>query len=259
MSSDRKRRAAVIAAMFLLVVSQWMYCMLMFSAVRDTFMLCAELAFFFVFYLLLLFDLPPVVTGLTAIAGCAVFCVVYLLTQFDNQMYHFLPLIYLPALLFPVAQKAAWRNVDGFVCLTMRVLCCQLIPIAQILAVFFVQKSIQLHLNFSAVIGIVFVAVVMLLLCALYLVVAFSAKRMTNAKKQAELRRMRFFFDFAIIPMLLTIPMCVQFSETVVINNAMILWLLNLFVLYEQKNPLVCTFASRFKKRFDVFLASDDA
>ena len=257
MNDQTRSRVRLLLALLLLFFARWLFDTLTYIADPADPVFYLELGYCLVFYMLCVFCRSPLVPFLwTALVGAAL-SVCFLSTQYDNELRHLLPIVCCPAFLFPLSQfslveKKGKGALSGV--LTFLVFASPFVLPG--ILVFLSAKIGQYRDSYFSSNSISF-AFFMLLLAALYLLIAFLPLEKGFAAEKKTQSRLRFNYVFAVLAMLEVIFIRPYYYSSSLLRLFPFLWLIDLVFLYERQDQLVCSFVARMKKRLERFLRSD--
>ena len=252
-----KRRLGFVALLAILFLTHWVYYMVSFGILLSDVQVLLELLYLFVFYAMLVLALPSALLIVWMAFGCAGLCFYYGLFSDSPDQSWLLPLFFLSALVFCLSAGETEKNhrLSSALLSALMNLC----PWMNAVVAGYLLITGKANMYFSS--RCIFGVVALLVIGGLYLVILrVSAKIENGAKRMAQsLRQCRIPFVFAAICIGESVFLAFIFPGVTFSNTMPLLWILDLFILYDQKNPLVCAFVSRFKKRLNAFLTSGNA
>lgn len=255
-----KKIILTILALVLFLFTRWVFLLIEINAAVDLGYFIVEGILIVLIYSISLFSISKVINGAVAILGCAGLCVYSFCLDGAVTTTTFYPLTLLPVFLFFISQYKSKVTDGNAVRVVWKVLMTGYM-IGFPVAIGYVIFGGLLEPGKVSVYAIfIFVAVI---LVYYYVLMQMREKSMKNKKqknkkhsslspseKSAEDRWIRFGFLFACIALLENGIYLVLVKDDVMVHVIPLLWVINLFFLYDQGHTAVCQSANSIKEKF---------
>ncbi|MBR0414495.1 MAG: hypothetical protein IJI67_05465 [Clostridia bacterium] len=242
--NDRKHLLIIIAALVLLFATRWMYCQLTSKVVgmSDTILFAAQSAFFVLFYAMSVMRASKIALFGCACAGAVLLAV--LQGIMGGAFSALAVLAFLPALVFFANQIPAQASRGVVDKITTALLCA--FPL--VMAVLFVVSIAVNGWNISA--KLLYYPVALIAIAGLYRA-AFAAKQPNSRKAFAKNTGDAPAAKIVVIATFFTVILgglfLVNEGQVLLTHSVLVIWVVNLFVLYERKHSRVSAFSENIK------------
>ena len=247
MKIEKKSRIFSSIALFLLLMAQLMFSLLIFNDDQSDPMLYAGLVYPFVFYLLCLFGAPLIFPLLWSIFGCAALCVGYYIMELDNVSFHLVSLYALAPCIFLITQLSVVSQKENRTFFSVCALLSRLLPLAQLGLILYLVLPMNSFDEDILKDDALYHTVVFLFLVVLYVWISFSVRNLKGVEKR-RVTRFRLSFILAAVSILETLVISRLSMSFALLRSIPLLWVLNLIFLHAAGNPFVCAFAAKCKK-----------
>lgn len=251
-----------MTALLFLLVTRFLFFRLELDSGVSILRFALEGALYLLIYGMCLFELPPVIPGISLLLGCVALGFFYGFSSRAKPMEWLLPLTYFPAFLFFIEQFGVQEQdkKSGFLKICRWLLC--IYPVVLLVALLYVYFE---HPQHADTLPFIYGMLLFLAVGGIYGFVA-STKTATRTQKKTKKTERQKTDNLAVntkqsfilaTVIIVETGLFLQFMNNVFLTHMLpLLWIVNLLLLREKENALVCTAFARFRQKEDVFLGA---